>query len=388
MRLGEAVEGSRVGQVDARAHDVLQRGAGLGERVLDDLEAALRLPVGVGRRIGAVGHHRSRPRDERPGRPRARPGSSRRSARTGIPRRRSGAPRRRLVSPTVEALEQIDSWPAPTAAVAVVTADGVAGERGAADVVLRWASVTKLLTAYAALIAAEEGVLDLDEPAGPRAPRCATSSPMPQGSPSKATRRSPGPAERRIYSNSGFDLLGELLAERAEMPFADYSQAAVLDPLGLAGAELRAGRRRDVGDARRPDALRPRAARAHARRAGDARRGDRGRLPGARRRPPGPRPAGAERLGPRLRAQGRASARIGRARPTPRAPSATSAEPGRSSGSTRMPARPARASPTSSSASGPWPPGLRSRTRYWASSSAPEPAARSGACPRRPRPGV
>ena len=46
-------------------------------------------------------------------------------------------------------------------------ADGVVAERGPDELVLRWASVTKLFTAYAALIAAEEGVLDLDEPAGP-----------------------------------------------------------------------------------------------------------------------------------------------------------------------------------------------------------------------------
>ena len=48
-----------------------------------------------------------------------------------------------------------------------------------------------------------------------------------------------GVEERRIYSNAGFDLLGELLAAGAGMPFGDYVGAAVLDPLGLAGAELR-----------------------------------------------------------------------------------------------------------------------------------------------------
>jgi CubicO group peptidase (beta-lactamase class C family) len=47
------------------------------------------------------------------------------------------------------------------------------------------------------------------------------------------------PGERRVYSNAGFDLLGELLAARAGMPFAAYLQEAVLDPLGLAGTELR-----------------------------------------------------------------------------------------------------------------------------------------------------
>ena len=139
----------------------------------------------------------------------------------------------------MKALEQIDSWPAPTAAVAVVTTEGVAGERGAADVVLRWASVTKLLTAYAALIAAEEGVLDLDEPAGPPGATVRHLLAHASGLPFEGDAPIARPGERRIYSNTGFDLLGEHLGDRAEMPFADYLQAAVLDPLGLAGAELR-----------------------------------------------------------------------------------------------------------------------------------------------------
>jgi CubicO group peptidase (beta-lactamase class C family) len=139
----------------------------------------------------------------------------------------------------VEALEQVDSWPAPTAAVAVVTAEGVVAERGPADAVLRWASVTKLLTAYALLIAAEEGVLDLDEPAGPPGASVRHLLAHASGLPFEGDAPIAKPGERRIYSNTGFDLLGELLAARAEMPFAGYLQAAVLDPLGLAAAELR-----------------------------------------------------------------------------------------------------------------------------------------------------
>jgi CubicO group peptidase (beta-lactamase class C family) len=139
----------------------------------------------------------------------------------------------------VKALDQVDSWPAPTVAVAVVTAEGVAGERGPADVVLRWASITKLLTAYAALIAAEEGVLDLDEPAGPAGATVRHLLAHASGLPFEGEVPIAQPGERRIYSNTGFDLLGERLAARAEMPFVDYLQAAVLNPLGLAGAELR-----------------------------------------------------------------------------------------------------------------------------------------------------
>ncbi|MGH3093321.1 MAG: serine hydrolase domain-containing protein, partial [Gaiellaceae bacterium] len=46
------------------------------------------------------------------------------------------------------------------------------------------------------------------------------------------------PGERRIYSNTGFETLGALVAERAEMPFAEYLRGAILQPLGMAGTEL------------------------------------------------------------------------------------------------------------------------------------------------------
>src|SRR5918994_134889 len=72
-----------------------------------------------------------------------------------------------VVSPDVQALNEVDGWPAENVAVAVVTPAGVAAVRGDARRVFRWASVTKPVTALAALVAAEEGTLDLDEPAGP-----------------------------------------------------------------------------------------------------------------------------------------------------------------------------------------------------------------------------
>jgi CubicO group peptidase (beta-lactamase class C family) len=139
----------------------------------------------------------------------------------------------------VKALEQIDSWPAPTAAAVVVSRDGVVAERGPADLVLRWASVTKLVTALAVLVAVEEGALDLDEPAGPPGSTLRHLLAHASGLPFEGRVPIAGVGERRIYSNAGFDLLGELLAAGAGMPFGDYVGAAVLDPLGLAGAELR-----------------------------------------------------------------------------------------------------------------------------------------------------
>jgi CubicO group peptidase (beta-lactamase class C family) len=133
----------------------------------------------------------------------------------------------------VNALRQIDEWPAEHAAAGVATARGVAAEHGDVEHRFGWGSVTKPLVAYATLIAAEEGVLDLDEPAGPagstvrhllaHASGLAWDSPQPLGT----------PGERRVYSNSGYIALAEHVAARAEMPFADYLREAVLGPLGL-----------------------------------------------------------------------------------------------------------------------------------------------------------
>jgi CubicO group peptidase (beta-lactamase class C family) len=43
------------------------------------------------------------------------------------------------------------------------------------------------------------------------------------------------PGRRRIYSNTGIEVAADLLAERAEMPFAEYFAQAVAAPLGLRG---------------------------------------------------------------------------------------------------------------------------------------------------------
>ena len=139
----------------------------------------------------------------------------------------------------MEALERIDAWPATTAAVAVVTEEGVVAGRGPEELVLRWASVTKLLSAYAVLVAAEEGVLELEDPAGPPGATVRHLLAHASGLPFEGDEPIGRPGERRIYSNTGFDLLGELLSARAEIGFGDYLRAAVLEPLGLAGTELR-----------------------------------------------------------------------------------------------------------------------------------------------------
>jgi CubicO group peptidase (beta-lactamase class C family) len=140
----------------------------------------------------------------------------------------------------VEALRQVDGWAVGSASVAVLGPGDELGSTGDADRMYRLASVTKPMTALACLVAAEEGVIDLDEAAGPPGSTIrhllAHASGLPFEGDGPPIAR---PGTRRIYSNAGFEALAGALAARAEMPFADYLRAAVLRPLGMATAGLR-----------------------------------------------------------------------------------------------------------------------------------------------------
>jgi CubicO group peptidase (beta-lactamase class C family) len=131
-------------------------------------------------------------------------------------------------------------------AVAALSREGELGRRGDASHVFRWASVSKPVVALAALVAAEEGTIDLDEPAGPPGSTIRHLLAHASGLPFDPGPPIAKPGVRRIYSNAGFEVLAETIAAEAEMPFEEYLQKAVLQPLGMraqlrgsAGAGLR-----------------------------------------------------------------------------------------------------------------------------------------------------
>jgi CubicO group peptidase (beta-lactamase class C family) len=133
----------------------------------------------------------------------------------------------------VEALRQIDAWPVGEAAAGVANAGGGLAARGDEERLFPWASVTKLATAYAALVALEEGTIDLDEPAGPPGSTVRHLLAHASGLPPDEGPPLTPPARRRIYSNAGYEVLAAFVEERAEMPFSDYLAEGVLRPLGL-----------------------------------------------------------------------------------------------------------------------------------------------------------
>jgi CubicO group peptidase (beta-lactamase class C family) len=133
----------------------------------------------------------------------------------------------------VDALRQVDGWPAANVAAGVVADGDVVARHAPADRDFRWASVTKPATALAVLVAAEEGTVDLDEPAGPPGSTVRHLLAHTSGLPFEGREPIARPGQRRIYSNAGFDMLAEFVEGKAEMPFARYLHEAVFEPLGM-----------------------------------------------------------------------------------------------------------------------------------------------------------
>lgn len=114
----------------------------------------------------------------------------------------------------MDALDLVSRWPVGAAAVGVV-GHGTVGDTSRP---FAWASVTKLLTTMAVLVAVEEGTLALDDD----------------------LRRllSHTRGDKRVYGNEGMEEAAGRLADAAGMPFDDYLRAGVLDPLAMASTAI------------------------------------------------------------------------------------------------------------------------------------------------------
>jgi CubicO group peptidase (beta-lactamase class C family) len=138
-----------------------------------------------------------------------------------------------------EAVDAAQEWPAEHVAAAVIGADGTAlAGSGDQDRTFQLASVTKLLTAYAVLIAVEEGAVEWDTPAGPDGSTVRHLIAHTSGLAFDSDKVQGAPGTKRIYSNTGFEQLGLAVAEAAAMPFEYYLRDAVCVPLEMAATTL------------------------------------------------------------------------------------------------------------------------------------------------------
>jgi CubicO group peptidase (beta-lactamase class C family) len=133
----------------------------------------------------------------------------------------------------------VAGWPVDTVAAGVTGPEGTTGTAGDPAWVSRIASVSKLLVGMAALVALEEGTIELDEPAGPEGATVRHLLAHASGLAFDGDRTIARPGRRRIYSNSGIERFAQHLAARAGMPFEDYLRIGVLEPLGMRTTELR-----------------------------------------------------------------------------------------------------------------------------------------------------
>ena len=140
----------------------------------------------------------------------------------------------------IPVLPALADFPFPTALVvtgAPAPDGGALYESGDVDEIFPFASVTKPIVAWSALVAVDRGLLDLDAPAGAPAPDGATIGHLLSHSSGIATdsdERLATPGTRRIYSNRGIEILGERLQEATGTPLETWVESTVLEPLGMA----------------------------------------------------------------------------------------------------------------------------------------------------------
>jgi CubicO group peptidase (beta-lactamase class C family) len=136
------------------------------------------------------------------------------------------------------ALAAIDGWGAEHASAWLVDPDGVRARHGDDAHPFRWASVTKLATAWLVLIASDRGLIGLDEPAGPPGATVRHLLAHASGLPFEGRTVLAAPGRRRIYSNAGFDELGALVEERSGTSFEVALTDWILHPLGMERTRL------------------------------------------------------------------------------------------------------------------------------------------------------
>lgn len=130
--------------------------------------------------------------------------------------------------------------PLPPFDVALVLRVGgdVVYSHGDVGRVFALASVTKPIVAWSVLVAVERGLIGLDDPAGPEGATVRHLLAHASGLPVEGRRPVAAPEKRRIYSNEGFDVLGEVLESATGLAVSEWVRETVCGPLGMRTADI------------------------------------------------------------------------------------------------------------------------------------------------------
>lgn len=146
-----------------------------------------------------------------------------------------------------DVLESTKEWPVDSVAAAAITApDAQSGASPRVQTIgdtsqkFPLASVSKLVTGYAVLMAVEEGAFSLDDqvpgsllPSFDASPTYRELLSHASGIGFREWEPEKPPRERRIYSSAGYEVLARALEETTEIAFADYVQQGICEPLGI-----------------------------------------------------------------------------------------------------------------------------------------------------------
>lgn len=139
------------------------------------------------------------------------------------------------------ALDLVHEWPVPNVAAAVMFGGRIVDREGDGERTFAVASISKMITAWAILVAVEEGIVDLDDPVGPPSQPVRTLRHLlahAGGYGFDSAGPIVSPERKRIYSNAGIELAAEHVSQAAAMPFREYLRLGVVEPLGMNGTEL------------------------------------------------------------------------------------------------------------------------------------------------------
>jgi len=132
---------------------------------------------------------------------------------------------------------EIADWPVGSASVAVIGPQGVIDMLDDGQV-HRWASLTKILTALTVLDASVEGVVSLDDEAGPPGATLRHLLSHASGLSPDSDQVMAKPGTRRIYSNHGIDVAALHLEAAGDLRFHDHLEERVLGLLDMHDTSL------------------------------------------------------------------------------------------------------------------------------------------------------